>query len=138
MAQSRVFDQKVKILLLGDCSVGKSSLLSSLFHNYVSSSYNPTLGAYYESGLMNLPGGTTEAMGVLLVYDITQHSSFDHISSWIRDFRGHTDPDNVVNIVLVGNKVDVSEGVVDRVDASMGRELADECRIRFFDTSGKT
>ncbi|KAL9259690.1 Ras-related protein [Drosera capensis] len=80
--------------LARDCGVGKGSLLSSLFHNYVSSSYNPTVGAYYESGVMNLLDGTTvrlgvwdtsghprsrllirphyqEAMGVLLVYDVT-------------------------------------------------------------------
>lgn len=42
------------------------------------------------------------AAGVLLVYDITRKSSFDHLSSWLDDLHMHGGKDMV--ITLVGNK----------------------------------
>ena len=45
-------------------------------------------------------------MGVVLVYDVTQRCSYDHIvEHWYQEMREHTDHDVVV--ILVGNKTDL-------------------------------
>jgi GTPase SAR1 family protein len=45
-------------------------------------------------------------IAAIIVYDITNHVSFDNVDMWMRDFREHC-PEAV--IVLVGNKVRVPE-----------------------------
>eukprot|EP00954_Amorphochlora_amoebiformis_P022885 1356496-Amorphochlora_amoeboformis.AAC.1 len=45
------------------------------------------------------------AQGVVLVYDITNRPSFQHVTKWIRDVKEYADEG--VNVVLVGNKCDL-------------------------------
>ena len=53
-------------------------------------------GAYYRN-----------AVGALLVYDITQRSSFESVEKWIKAIKEHADP-NIV-MILVGNKSDLAD-----------------------------
>ncbi|KAF8402849.1 hypothetical protein HHK36_010940 [Tetracentron sinense] len=99
------------------------------------------------------------AMGILLVYDVTDESSFNSnclilfhfyhsndsyeasfllcsdIKNWIRNIEQHAS-DNV-NKILVGNKADMDESKR-AVPTSKGQALADEYGIKFFETSAKT
>lgn len=45
------------------------------------------------------------AVGALLVYDISKHSTFESVSRWLKELRDHADA-NIV-IMLVGNKSDL-------------------------------
>ncbi|XP_026657577.1 ras-related protein RABE1c-like isoform X3 [Phoenix dactylifera] len=74
-------------------------------------------------------------MGILLVYDVTDESSFNNIRNWIRQIEQHAS-DNV-NKILVGNKADMDENKR-AVSTSQGQMLADEYGIKFFETSAKT
>ncbi|KAM1040223.1 hypothetical protein ACFX2I_029450 [Malus domestica] len=84
----------------------------------------PSVPAYYRG-----------AMGILLVYDVTDESSFNNIRNWIRNIEQHAS-DNV-NKILVGNKADMDESKR-AVPTSKGQALADEYGIKFFETSAKT
>ncbi|XP_028802149.1 ras-related protein RABE1c-like, partial [Neltuma alba] len=75
------------------------------------------------------------AMGILLVYDVTDEASFNNIRNWIRNIEQHAS-DNV-NKILVGNKADMDESKR-VVPTSKGQALADEYGIKFFETSAKT
>ncbi|OVA19492.1 Small GTPase superfamily [Macleaya cordata] len=75
------------------------------------------------------------AMGILLVYDVTDESSFNNIKNWIRNIEQHAS-DNV-NKILVGNKADMDESKR-AIPTSRGQALADEYGIKFFETSAKT
>ncbi|XP_028775753.1 ras-related protein RABE1c-like [Neltuma alba] len=74
-------------------------------------------------------------MGILLVYDVTDESSFNNIKNWIRNIQQHAS-DNV-NKILVGNKADMDESKR-AVPTSKGQALADEYGIQFFETSART
>ncbi|TVU41338.1 hypothetical protein EJB05_14845, partial [Eragrostis curvula] len=74
------------------------------------------------------------AMGILLVYDITDEASFNNIRNWIRNIEQHAS-DNV-NKILVGNKVDMDGKRV--ISTAQGQKLADEYGMQFFETSAKT
>ena len=45
------------------------------------------------------------AVGALLIYDITRYKSFENIERWIMELRDHAD-ENIV-ITLIGNKSDL-------------------------------
>ncbi|XP_010543446.1 PREDICTED: ras-related protein RABE1d-like isoform X4 [Tarenaya hassleriana] len=75
------------------------------------------------------------AMGILLVYDVTDESSFNNIRNWMKNIEQHAS-DNVDKI-LVGNKADMDESKR-AVPTAKGQALADEYGIKFFETSAKT
>lgn len=45
------------------------------------------------------------AVGALLVYDISKHSTYESVGRWLKELRDHADS-NIV-IMLVGNKSDL-------------------------------
>ena len=46
------------------------------------------------------------AAGALLVYDISDHETYNHIGRWLQELREYGEPNMV--IMLVGNKCDLS------------------------------
>jgi Ras-related protein Rab-8A len=47
------------------------------------------------------------AMGIMLVYDITNDKSFDNIKNWIRNIEEHASAD--VEKMILGNKCDMND-----------------------------
>jgi Ras-related protein Rab-8A len=74
-------------------------------------------------------------MGILLLYDVTDETSFNNIRNWIRNIEQHAS-DNV-NTILVGNKADMDERKR-VVPTARGQALGDEFGIKCFETSSKT
>ncbi|XP_029531223.2 ras-related protein Rab-15-like isoform X2 [Oncorhynchus nerka] len=74
------------------------------------------------------------AQGILLVYDITSSSSFQHILKWASDVDEFA-PDKVQR-VLVGNKAD--EEQMRKVPKEQGSKLAKTYGMEFFETSACT
>lgn len=74
------------------------------------------------------------AMGILLVYDVTDEASFNNIRNWMRNIEQHAS-DNV-NKILVGNKSDMADEKR-AVAFERGQALAKEYNMPFFETSAK-
>merc|ERR1712157_570251 len=74
------------------------------------------------------------AMGVLLVYDITDEQSFLNIRNWMRNIEQHATQN--VKKLLIGNKCDCNDDRV--ISTSRAQELANEYAIKFFETSAKS
>lgn len=64
--------------------------------------------------------------------DITRQSSFQNVQHWLKELRDHADP-NIV-IMLVGNKVDLSESSR-QVSTEEGGALAEQEGFLFVETS---
>ena len=75
------------------------------------------------------------AMGILLVYDVSDEASFNNVRNWMRQIDQNAAEN--VNRVLVGNKCDVSDSER-KVTPEQGKKLAAEFGIKFFETSAKT
>lgn len=151
------YDYLVKLLLIGDSGVGKSCLLLRFSDDSFTTSFITTIGIDFKIRTIELDGKRIKlqiwdtagqerfrtittayyrgAMGILLVYDVTDESSFNNIRNWIRNIEQHAS-DNV-NKILVGNKADMDESKR-AVPTSQGQALADEYGIKFFETSAKT
>eukprot|EP00195_Chlamydomonas_chlamydogama_P011414 CAMPEP_0202901966 /NCGR_PEP_ID=MMETSP1392-20130828/15605_1 /ASSEMBLY_ACC=CAM_ASM_000868 /TAXON_ID=225041 /ORGANISM="Chlamydomonas chlamydogama, Strain SAG 11-48b" /LENGTH=163 /DNA_ID=CAMNT_0049588635 /DNA_START=389 /DNA_END=880 /DNA_ORIENTATION=- len=74
------------------------------------------------------------AMGILLVYDVTDEASFNNIRNWMRNIEQHAS--DKVNKILVGNKSDMAEEKR-AVPYSKAKAFADEYKLHFFETSAK-
>ncbi|XP_010935822.1 ras-related protein RABE1c [Elaeis guineensis] len=151
------YDYLIKLLLIGDSGVGKSCLLLRFTDDSFTTSFITTIGIDFKIRTIELDGKRIKlqiwdtagqerfrtittayyrgAMGILLVYDVTDESSFNNIRNWIHQIEQHAS-DNV-NKILVGNKADMDESKR-AVSTSQGQMLADEYGIKFFETSAKT
>jgi Ras-related protein Rab-8A len=149
-------DVLVKLLLIGDSGVGKSCLLLRFSEDSFTSSFITTIGIDFkikkimvENKLVKLQIWDTAgqerfrtitsayyrgAMGILLLYDVTDEASFNNIRNWMRNIEQHAS-DNV-NKILVGNKSDMAK-VNRAVPYAKGKALADEYGVLFFETSAK-
>ncbi|MFW9878181.1 MAG: Rab family GTPase [Candidatus Thorarchaeota archaeon] len=147
----------LKLALLGDGAVGKTSLINRYTEESFKENYQPTLGVNivmrklrikeYEIQLAiwDIAGqdkyDLTRKMffegcaGSLLVYDITRSATFDRIQSkWLEDFKNFARPDGVY--LLIGNKVDLRESHA--VSTEEGHNLAVEIQANdFIETSAK-
>ncbi|KAM7216189.1 ATP synthase regulation protein NCA2 domain containing protein [Rhypophila decipiens] len=74
------------------------------------------------------------AMGILLVYDVTDERSFNNIRTWFANVEQHATEG--VNKILIGNKCDWEEKRA--VSTEQGQALADELGIPFLEVSAKT
>merc|ERR1712216_1888 len=150
------YDHLVKLLLIGDSGVGKSCLLLRFSDDQFTTSFITTIGIDFKIKTVEIDGKRVKlqiwdtagqerfrtittayyrgAMGILLVYDVTDLNSFENIRQWMRNIEQYAS--DGINKVLVGNKCDMDESKR-AVPTSRGQALADEFGIRFFETSAK-
>ena len=155
MAAARPFDLQIKLLMIGDSAVGKTSLLLRYANDTFSSTFITTIGIDFKIKTVDLDGRRVKlqiwdtagqeqfrtitrsyfrgAQGIVLVYDITDRGTFNSVRSWMAQINEHAD--GQVNKILVGNKCDNSSAR--KVSADEGRKLADEYGVRFIETSAK-
>jgi len=154
-SRSAAYDYLIKLLLIGDSGVGKSCLLLRFSDDSFTPSFITTIGIDFKIRTIELEGKRIKlqiwdtagqerfrtittayyrgAMGILLVYDVTDEKSFNNIRNWIRNIEQHATES--VNKILIGNKCDMVEKKV--VDSARGKALADEYGIKFLETSAK-
>jgi len=142
--------------MIGDSGVGKSCLLLRFSDDSFTTSFITTIGIDFKIKTVEIDGKRVKlqiwdtagqerfrtittayyrgAMGILLVYDITDEQSFLNIRNWIRNIEQHAS--DSVQKILIGNKCDMVE---DRgITKNRGQELANEYNIKFYETSAKT
>merc|ERR1719263_1915362 len=120
------YDYLFKMLIIGDSGVGKSTLLHRLIDDNYSGSFVSTIGVDLMIKSLQVDGKNVKlqiwdtagqerfrtitrqfyrgAQGCLLVYDVTDRESFDHVRQWLDDIRTYTKPDTLV--MLVASKCD--------------------------------
>jgi len=145
----------IKILIIGDSTVGKTCLLQRYIDDEFNASFITTIGIDFKTKRImhkNLEKKVvvwdtagqerfktiTRAYyrgsnGMLLVYDTTNRNSFNNINRWIREIKESASED--VEIVLIGNKFDLVE--TRQVSYDEGLALANSYGLDFFETSAK-
>ncbi|PGH19372.1 hypothetical protein AJ80_04013 [Polytolypa hystricis UAMH7299] len=132
----------VKLVLLGEAAVGKSSLVLRFVNNDFQENKEPTIGAAFLTQKCSLPTRTIKfeiwdtagqerfaslapmyyrnAQAALVVYDLTKPSSLTKAKHWVAELQRQASPGIV--IALVGNKLDLAnEGSGDNAeDAATG------------------
>ena len=146
----------IKLFMLGNFAVGKTSLINKIVKNTFRDCYLPTIGFDFSSKIITLPTEKNvelffydtagqeryravafnlikSADGAMLVYDITKKETFNAIPKWIQSVRENKGND--FPIALIGNKLDLKEER--EVETEEGKELAEKYGFSFFETSSK-
>jgi small GTP-binding protein len=151
--------KSVKLVLLGDPDVGKSSLAARLGNTRTltfQEDYVPTAGPEFltrqlvvnqsnvklqvwEAGGQDLMQDATIRASVcqgadaaLILYDITSKATFDNVNVWMQLLVGQVKP--MIPVMLVGNKAD---RVGRSVAADLGLKCSEALRIPFVEHSAK-
>ena len=149
------YERTFKIAMLGDCNVGKSSLISREVYGDYLELYQPTVAVGYSSKKLNydnkkiklnvwdLSGDNRfrtilktylkHVRAVIIVYDVTNINSFNNVKQWIELVKSVQT--NNVNFVLLANKIDKKEKRVVNVD--MGIRYALKNNMMYLDVSAK-
>lgn len=149
----------LKMLLVGDSNVGKSSLLLRFVDDQFSPSFVTTVGIDFKIKEVTLPSNGTKvklqiwdtagqerfrtittayyrgAMAIVVVYDVTNKQSFAHLAYWVSQIENQV-KDSKPIIVIVGNKSDLVEKRT--VGDIEGRRFAESQGCLFAETSACT
>ncbi|KAH3762829.1 Small GTPase superfamily [Pelomyxa schiedti] len=148
MAAVKDFDYLAKLLLIGDGGTGKTSLILRFVDDEFTSSYISTIGVDFNSssGLQDTESSNlghcwgrkiqndNQLIGIIVVYDITDNSTFQNIPEWLRSIdRYCLKPPQKI---LVGTKLDLATASR-QVEYSQAKALAEENCLKFWETSSK-
>jgi small GTP-binding protein len=146
--------QHVKVVLAGDTGVGKTAIYHALQGGRFSGEHTPTIGGDYhnvdlgdgfEAGLWDTAGQEAyriiipmyfrDSSVILVVFDVTSRSSFEHIEEWVSTAQA-TAPENAKLFVL-GNKSDRLDAR--KVELGEGEEMAQTVKAYvYLETSAMT
>ena len=148
-------DNTFKILTIGESGVGKTCLLLRFTEDKFVSNHLTTLGVDFKLKTISMDNRDINLQiwdtagqerfrtitktyykksdGILLVYDVTDETSFKNIKNWMKQIELNV-PSNVSKI-LVGNKCDKEDRKISFED---GEKVAEEYNMKFFETSAKT
>jgi len=135
----------LKFLILGDITVGKTTLLLKYIDNFTPEIYISTLGVDYKTKNIVYNGTKVTLQiwdtagqeryrvitksfikgtdGIIFMYDITQKESFINVKKWIEETEGENPGD--VKKIIVGNKIDKEEDrqVTDEMKEKLNKEV---------------
>ena len=149
------YDQKIKIMIIGESLVGKTALITKYTKNTFGGAYLTTVGIDFQDKFLNINGKEIKielwdtagqerfrniaknyfqsSDGFLLVYDLTKKSSFENLEFWNTQINLNAPKET--KYILVGNKKDLENQR--EVQIEEGEDFAKKNNIKFFETSAK-
>ncbi|KAJ3695022.1 hypothetical protein LUZ60_000399 [Juncus effusus] len=152
----------LKVIVLGDSGVGKTSLMNQYVNNKFSQQYKATIGADFltkeiliDDRIVTLQIWDTagqerfQSLGVafyrgadccVLVYDVNVKRTFVNLDNWHDEFLKQASPTDPKNFpfILLGNKIDVDGGNSRAVSEKSASEWClSRGNIPYFETSAK-
>lgn len=146
----------LKVLIIGDSGIGKSSLLLRFVNDTFDPDQSATIGVDFKVKTIVLnqkkvklsiwdtagqerfrtltPSYYRGAHGVILVYDVSSRESFQNLETWLNELDMYATKKDLVKM-LVGNKIDKETREVSRTD---GLQFARRNSMLFIEASAKT
>lgn len=137
---------QVKLVLLGEAAVGKSSVVLRFVSNEFQANKEPTIGAAFLTQKCRLedrvlryeiwdtagqerfhslaPMYYRNAQAAVVVYDVTKASSLEKAKTWVKELQRQANP-NIV-IALAGNKIDLVQASPSSSSSASTPEPEDE------------
>lgn len=156
MSASSSSKNTFRYIIIGDTEVGKSSLMLQFTERQFNYEHDMTIGvemgsrsvhvnnrlvkleiwdtAGQESYLSITRSYYRGADGCLLVFDLSNRSSFENLSMWLSEARQNSNNPNLV-ILMIGNKADLKEKR--QVTNEEGKEFADANQLIYLELSAK-
>lgn len=149
------FDNLIKLIILGNASVGKSNFIFRFTQNQFTEEKREAIGFEYQSTtithvkdksiiklqIWDTPGQEKymsvnknlilRVQGIILMYDITKRDSFDNLRYWLKSIKEISE---IIPIILVANKNDLEDRLI---STDEGLALANEFNLSFVEASAK-
>jgi len=144
-----------KVVLLGESSVGKTSIALKLVKDVFHDNQEATIGALYFTKTFRVDNAHIKfdiwdtagqeryksltpmyyrgAHAAIIVYDITNENFFLRAHKWIAELNELTS--SVKTIILVGNKCDLNDER--KIDTETAQKFAQDNNLLFLETSAK-
>jgi small GTP-binding protein len=155
MSEKKLKRKVIRITMLGDSAVGKTSLISKFLNQNFDENYLTTIGKdKLEKKVVMKDGNEIKLIiwdtagqerfhsiatstikgshGIILTFDLTKRSSFNSLESWLNDIKENS---NEVPVVIFGNKCDLFENY--EVENEEAKKFAKEHNLQYFETSAK-
>jgi small GTP-binding protein len=146
----------IKLLIVGDSTVGKTNFVCSIADNNFNENYFASTGVDLKKTSIKINGKTInlqlwdtagqekyrsmakslflKAQGIFVLYDITNESSFNDLKNWIDLIKEEGNSD--IPIIIVGNKMDLKDKRV--VEKEKAMEYAKQQKMDYIETSSLT
>lgn len=147
-----LIDVKLKIIFVGDSSVGKTTVMNRILNRSTSQSYQPTVGVDFQTMCVHvntqqvkltlwdtagqekfrsiITGYFRNAAGGFIVFDKTNTNSFDNLHYWILEVQKYS-PD--AHLVVLGNKSDLTKNC--QISTERASSFCDKYNIQYVETS---
>ncbi|XP_039610701.1 ras-related protein Rab-31 [Polypterus senegalus] len=147
--------RELKVCLLGDTGVGKSSVVCRFVQDHFDHNISPTIGASFLT--KTVPCGKElhkfliwdtagqerfhslapmyyrGSAAAVIVYDITKMDTFQTLKKWVKELKEHG-PEDIV-VAIAGNKSDLSD--IREVPGKEAKEYAETISAIFIETSAR-
>ena len=156
MSKTNAARHTFKFLLVGNGNVGKTSIVRRMCRGDFISNPETTIGVEFMTKLFDIEGNQVKlqiwdtagqekyrsvgkayyrnAIGVLLVFSLTDHVSFEKLEEWLSDVSQYCHPK--AQMILVGNKVDLEDQR--KVTRDEIKNFAEEHNLPYIESSAKT
>jgi len=148
-----------KILVVGDLGCGKTSIIHRYVSNVFSTKYRATIGVDFALKVINWDYRTNvrlqlwdiagqerfghmtrvyykEAVGAIVVYDVTRPGTFEAVKKWKADLDENlSTPDHQLPVILLANKCDLMDTPLD--PERMTSYCKENGFLSWFETSAK-
>ncbi|XP_056642151.1 ras-related protein Rab-18-B-like [Diorhabda carinulata] len=146
----------LKILIIGESGVGKSSLLLRFTEDNFDPEQTLTIGVDFKTKRLNIDGNTVklaiwdtagqerfrtltpsyyrDAQGAILVFDVSNYASFSKLEMWLNELETYSTKSDIIKMI-VGNKIDVNKREVSREEAM---RFAKRHQTLYIEASAKT
>ena len=125
-----LYDYTFRLVIIGECSVGKTTLTNMLTTRRSTETYEATIGVDYGSIIIKLKDNARikcqiwdtagqetfaplitsyykDIAGTIILFDVSNRKSFNRIPFWLNEFNKHTNSEVPIPILLIGNKIDI-------------------------------
>jgi small GTP-binding protein len=142
-----------KFIVIGSSGVGKTAILKRLVDDVFTTENQSTIGVEFLATTIEVEGQPVKlqiwdtagqerfrsiakayfrsAIGVVLVFDLSERKSFDDLGQWLTDIHALCDPNAVVT--LIGNKLDLADQR--KVTSIEAESFAQLHQLSYFETS---
>uniref|UniRef100_UPI00358E0AFF ras-related protein Rab-22A-like isoform X2 n=1 Tax=Myxine glutinosa TaxID=7769 RepID=UPI00358E0AFF len=124
--------RELKVCLLGDTGVGKSSIVCRFVQDSFDPDINPTIGASFMTKIV----ARNNEIHKYLIWDTAgqERETFHMLKTWVKELQHHG-PQNIV-VAIAGNKCDLVD--MREVQTEMAKNYAESIDAIFIETSAKT
>ena len=149
--------QRIKFLVLGESTIGKSCLIERYINNSFKENYIATIGMDIRQKRLDINNidvfltindtagqerfrSLTKMVykntdGILVGFDLTKPKTLEQVEFWINQIESNKTKDSSISLVLFGNKCDMKEEI--QVKEEDIEKIKEKYNLRYYETSAK-